>query len=74
VGDESFENAVPVADGPRFENVGAWDETPASGNAGPMPALDELIARIPAQSRALLEELFKAKFVGVRRINRGDLR
>lgn len=33
-----------------------------------LPALDELVLRIPGEARGLLDELFRAKFVAVRRI------
>jgi hypothetical protein len=34
---------------------------------GPPPPLDSLVQRIPSETRETLEELFRAKFVGVRR-------
>ena len=34
----------------------------------PLPPLDELVARIPAPTRELLDELFRARFLTVRRI------
>ncbi len=36
--------------------------------SGPLPPLEELVQRIPAPSRELLEELFRAKFVTVKRV------
>ncbi len=36
--------------------------------AEPLPPLDELVARIPAEARQLMEELFRAKFVTVKRV------
>lgn len=33
-----------------------------------LPALDELVAKVPPQVAALLDELFRAKFTGVRKI------
>jgi hypothetical protein len=33
-----------------------------------LPALEELVKRIPPESRELLDELFRAKFTGVRRV------
>jgi hypothetical protein len=32
-----------------------------------LPALDELVARVPANVAALLDDLFRAKFTAVRR-------
>ena len=35
---------------------------------GPLPSLDTLVQRIPGPARDLLEELFRAKFVAVKRM------
>ncbi|MEO7600549.1 MAG: hypothetical protein ABIV50_16575 [Opitutus sp.] len=40
----------------------------------PLPRLDELVERIPTESRELLEELFRAKFTTVRRVKVTDLK
>jgi hypothetical protein len=40
----------------------------------PLPKLDELVNRIPTESRELLEELFRAKFTTVRRVKQSDLK
>ena len=40
----------------------------------PLPKLDELVSRIPAETRELLDELFRAKFTTVRRIKQTDLK
>ena len=42
--------------------------------AAPLPKLDELVSRIPAETRELLDELFRAKFTTVRRIKQTDLK
>ncbi|HWL14984.1 MAG TPA: hypothetical protein VNR00_05220 [Opitutus sp.] len=39
-----------------------------------LPKLDELVTRIPAETRELLDELFRAKFVTVRRVRKADLK
>jgi hypothetical protein len=41
---------------------------------GGLPPLEELVARIPAEARAALDDLFRAKFVGVRRVHPRDLK
>jgi hypothetical protein len=46
---------------------------PAAPEA-PLPALDELVARIPAEVRATLDELFRARFSDVRRAREKDLK
>jgi hypothetical protein len=40
----------------------------------PLPSLDELVQRIPAEARAALDDLFRAKFSGVRRISKKSLK
>ena len=42
----------------------ATEETDPKG----LPAMEELVKRIPAESRELLDELFRAKFTSVRRV------
>ncbi len=39
-----------------------------------LPKLDELVERIPAETRELLDELFRARFVAVRRVRKKDLK
>jgi len=38
------------------------------------PPLDELLARVPPQTKDSLEQLFRLKFIGVRKIRTEDLR
>lgn len=45
------------------------DEPPAE-----LPPLEDLVARIPAPTRALMDELFRAKFVTVKRVPRSALK
>jgi hypothetical protein len=40
----------------------------AEAALGPLPPLDALIARIPAEARETLEDLFRPKFTGVKRV------
>jgi len=42
------------------------ERTPAAQEK--LPALDDLVARVPANIRAVLDDLFRAKFTGVRRM------
>jgi hypothetical protein len=48
----------------------AKEETDAS----PLPSLNELVERIPAEARAALDDLFRAKFTGVRRVSTKSLK
>jgi hypothetical protein len=46
-----------------------------NGNGGKKPALpplEELVARVPAEARAVLDELFRAKFTTVRWVREQD--
>jgi hypothetical protein len=43
-------------------------------SAGPLPALDGVIEQIPADVRATLDELFRARFVRVQRIQESALK
>jgi len=40
----------------------------------PLPALDDLVKRIPGSVRETLDELFRAKFVKVQRVPKSALR
>jgi hypothetical protein len=40
----------------------------------PLPSLEELVQRIPAEARAALDDLFRAKFSGVRRVSKKSLK
>lgn len=40
----------------------------------PLPALNDLIKKIPAETRELMDELFRAKFVAVRRVPKEALK
>jgi hypothetical protein len=43
---------------------------PLPAEEGSLPPLDDLVQRIPAPTRALLDELFRAKFITVKRLPR----
>ncbi|MDB6128328.1 MAG: hypothetical protein JWM35_2224, partial [Verrucomicrobia bacterium] len=40
----------------------------------PLPALEDLVKKIPAEIRATIDELFRAKFVSVKRIPKSALK
>jgi hypothetical protein len=42
--------------------------------AGELPPMDDLIKRIPAPAREAMEELFRARFVTVKRIPQSALK
>jgi hypothetical protein len=63
-GEKSEGRAVPKA-GVQTLRQAAHE---AEAALGPLPSLDELIARIPAAARETLEDLFRPKFTGVRRV------
>lgn len=41
---------------------------PTENARQPLPSLDECVQRVPADAREALEELFRARFVHVRRV------
>ncbi len=68
--EESFESAAPIPseDGPR--RAGSDGE-----EAGVLPPeLDAAVAALPESNRRSIEELFRGRFVAVRRIKPGRLR
>lgn len=66
----SFENALPAPERPLRDVESVSDDEPTSDR----PSLDELMARVPASTRDALEQLFRLKFVGVRKIRPENLR
>ncbi len=46
----------------------AAPEVAEEAGAGSLPPLDELVQRIPADVRGLLDDLFRAKFTAVKRV------
>lgn len=48
-------------------------ETP-SEDKGSLPPLEDLVKRIPPSTRDLMEELFRAKFVTVKRVPESALK
>jgi hypothetical protein len=74
--DESFESATTVV--PRSvlahrDVERGEDATPISA-AKPPPPLEAMVAKIPAETRDALEQLFRARFRAVRRITPEQLR
>jgi hypothetical protein len=70
--DEAGETAFLAETRERGEAVAvkpaaAREETAAE--TGPLPALDAMVQRIPAEVREVLEELYRAKFTAVRRVS-----
>ncbi len=46
----------------------------AEAALGALPSIDALIARLPAQARETLEDLFRPKFTGVKRVSKDVLK
>lgn len=63
--DESAFLADAAARGEAPTPVAAAAAVPVAGEK--LPSLDEVVARVPAPVRALLDDLFRAKFTMVRR-------
>jgi hypothetical protein len=47
---------------------------PDPDEKAPLPPLEDLVNRIPAQTRELMDELFRAKFVTVKRVPKSALK
>lgn len=62
--------AEPVSSAPRAAANGNSEAEPA----GPLPPLDDLVQRIPPATRELIDELFRAKFVTVKRVPKSALK
>ena len=62
---EAAAEPVPLAVSPTSD---AEDDT------GDLPPLEDLITRIPGAARELIEELFRARFVTVKRIPKAALK
>mgnify|MGYP001546513336 CR=1 FL=1 len=63
---EARERGEPVATVPA-ETI---EETPTTN----LPPLDELVKRLPPEVRETLDDLFRAKFIAVRRVPKGALK
>ena len=64
------EPAAPVVEAPE---TAAEDEEEEEKET-PLPALDELVQRLSPETRELLDDLFRAKFVTVRRVPKQALK
>ncbi|RKX35395.1 MAG: hypothetical protein DRP71_03795 [Verrucomicrobia bacterium] len=45
-----------------------------SGSEADAPSLESMLSKVPASNRELLDELFRGKFIGVRKIDESELR
>ena len=50
------------------------EDGPEPDPATPLPPLEDLVQRIPAPARELMEELFRARFVAVKRLPKSALK
>lgn len=57
-----------------FRTAASTAPEPEPDAGKPLPPMDDLVAKIPAPNRALLEELFRARFVTVKRVPASALR
>lgn len=69
----SEQNASPERGAPAAEARAQAKEEPEEAKA-PLPRLDELVKRISPEARELLDDLFRAKFVSVRRVPKQALK
>lgn len=78
VGPADGEEAAFIAE-QREQGFAAPAATPAAAavepdDKSPLPPLDDLVNRIPAATRELMDELFRAKFITVKRVPRSALK
>ena len=74
---EAEERAFLTEAGDRGEKVVPVSRDAAEeieDDAKALPKLDEVVNRIPAETRELLDELFRVKFTTVRRVKKKDLK
>jgi hypothetical protein len=73
--DEAAESAFLAGARERGESPPARP-VPAAEEPEPnaLPSLDQLVQQIPAPTRELLEDLFRARFTTVRRVRKADLK
>ncbi|HUR57968.1 MAG TPA: hypothetical protein VM029_09690 [Opitutaceae bacterium] len=67
---EARDRAEPVRNVTPAQAAAEMDEA----DSKPLPPLDSLVQQIPADVRATLEELFRAKFIRVQRVPRKALK
>lgn len=76
--DDAAESAFRAEARERGETVvaspPAADDGREDAEAGALPPLDQLVARLPADVRETLDDLFRARFVAVRRVPRKALK
>jgi hypothetical protein len=53
---------------PAARRAAAADEDDSDAKAGALPEVDALVARLPAEVRETLDELFRARFVAVKKL------
>lgn len=79
VGPSADEESSFLAEQKASDPVSTPPRAAANGNSEPeptgsLPPLDDLVNRIPAPARELLDELFRAKFVTVKRVPKSALK
>jgi hypothetical protein len=84
--DEDFTPGATSAPPPEDDDGYVWPEgseaaaatvglTPTAPAAEtPLPSLDELVKRLPADVRETFDDLFRGKFVGVKRVSLSSLK
>jgi len=73
--EDAAELAVAEAEPPAAEfAVEANGSEPGDAGEDPLPPVEALTARVPAGVAAAMDELFRVKWTGVRRVRPGDLK
>jgi hypothetical protein len=62
------DGAAPASPASRRAAAAVADDDDADGKASALPEVDALVARLPAEVRETLDELFRARFVAVKKL------
>ena len=74
VGPNDEEDSVFLGEATESHGGSAPVETTAEEPSGALPALEELVKRIPENTLKTMDELFRAKFVRVQRVPAKNLK
>jgi hypothetical protein len=67
-GEVAARDSAAAATAPRRKKTVAQADDDDAGPAAPLPELDTLVARLPGEVRETLEELFRVRFIAVKKL------
>lgn len=74
VGPSDEEESAYLREETKIPVISVPVETTQNESAGELPSLEGLVQRIPAETLKTMDELFRAKFVSVKRVSSKDLK